>query len=1096
MKCKNCKAEIKTSQKFCPKCGMEIKTKKKLSKKAQAFIACVCCLILIITGTIGGLYFYQNNHAVDDPDSNYIALEAGFTDVKVTDEKTALEAIESVADVIGIDDVQKGLLIERIDTIGGINYYRFNQNCNAVPVDGKFIIIAADKEGEALALTSNYENTDMCSLHLNDNLTQNVVSKNIQNAIGEAITSVEELDTQKIVCTPSNNEFIYAYKLLASTESKLYIVYINVEDGTVIKYNNSFDYTSAEVVSEDGTSKAIGWKNDDGSYHLYNDEHKISVFDFSQFSESKQTNWNFKELGIDTMYSESNIFNEKGIKLMSYLCQFDDYFVQLGDKGFDRIHAAINDSIGSNASADGAESPEGKNEGRVGALFVGEERNIDDVDIIAHEYTHMVSKAINRWSGKEPSALNEGISDIFGEIIESSIKGNCDWKHDGRNIADPENKNNKQRYPATVEYLEKAKKNGDNYFINGNSLFGGQTEDYSHFASVIISHCAYLMNNGIDGNNEKKINTDLLGQLWYNALYLMQPDSSFEQCRCAIELSSRIMLKNKELTQEQYNCVCEAFDTVGIENANYTYQSKVKNDFNLKVLSSKDTDNVNFNLKIYKLRNYEFDIKSIIKQPKLVLEENSLYGNKQIHLDDGVYYLEIMDLDENAQNSIPIKTKIIVDGDDENTVDEVIIKTDFSDITTVILNKDEEDKNLATLPGEYVFSSGVSAWSTELNINEDFTFSGMYYDSELGLTGEKNPNGTVIICEFTGTFSIPEKIDDYTYKLTVKSISLKHEDGYVYYDNGIEYECVGEPYGFDGCKEFYLYIKGRQANDLSEDFLGWIYEYDEKAGILPCNCIRNPQTNVCFVKYESTEANDAKDMQSESTTVKESTENNVGRFYGNETAEQLRKSIIGSWGALGSIVPEYNFFDDQNCSGDMPWRTSGTYSISDNKTLTIKWAGESEKEEYIWSEESWDDFYSHHEYGTDFWYMTDDGVLKLNGKEKYRDGVDNFTYNSDGDLMKSISGTWINDTRSKEYRIYDDGTWEESTIYISGGHLISRNVLDNGKVEIIDDTTAKLWQEVEHLNQIPGASELIYDNKTDNISVGGTNNTYSRAKYK
>ena len=364
------------------------------------------------------------------------------------------------------------------------------------------------------------------------------------------------------------------------------------------------------------------------------------------------------------------------------------------------------------------------------------------------------------------------------------------------------------------------------------------------------------------------------------------------------------------------------------------------------------------------------------------------------------------------------------------------------------------------------------------------------------LTGEKNPNGTVIICEFTGTFSIPEKIDDYTYKLTVESINTKYDDGYVYYDNGIEYECVGEPYGFDGCQDFYLYIKGRQANDLSEDFLGWIYEYDENAGVLPCNCIRNPQTDVCFVKYESTEANDAKDMQSECTTVKESTENNVGRFYGNETAEQLRKSIIGSWGALGSIVPEYNFFDDQNCSGDMPWRTSGTYSISDNKTLTIKWAGESEKEEYIWSEESWDDFYSHHEYGTDFWYMTDDGVLKLNGKEKYRDGVDNFTYNSDGDLMKSISGTWINDTRSKEYRIYDDGTWEESTIYISGGHLISRNVLDNGKVEIIDDTTAKLWQEVEHLNQIPGASELIYDNKTDNISVGGTNNTYSRAKYK
>lgn len=392
--------------------------------------------------------------------------------------------------------------------------------------------------------------------------------------------------------------------------------------------------------------------------------------------------------------------------------------------------------------------------------------------------------------------------------------------------------------------------------------------------------------------------------------------------------------------------------------------------------------------------------------------------------------------------------------------------------------------------GNYMFSSGAGAWSTELNINDDFTFSGMYHDSELGLTGEKNPNGTVIICEFTGKFSKPEKIDNYTYKLSIESLSLKNKDGYVYYKDGIEYECIGEPYGFDGCREFYLYVKGREASDLSEEFLGWIYEYDENSGVLPCNCIRNPQTDVCFVKYESTETNSTEDTHDESTTVKESTSNNVGKFFGNQTAEQLRKSIVGSWDDLGAIIPEYNF------QADGTFNQNGKYSISDDKTLTISRSGKANSDVYIWSSESWNDFYSHNEYGTYFWYMTDDGVLKLNGKEKYRDGVDNFTYNSDGDLMKTISGTWINDTRSKEYRIYDDGTWEESTVYISGGHLISRKVLDNGEVEIVDNTTAKLWQEVEHLNQIPGASELIYDSKSDKISVGGTNNTYIRAKYK
>lgn len=221
----------------------------------------------------------------------------------------------------------------------------------------------------------------------------------------------------------------------------------------------------------------------------------------------------------------------------------------------------------------------------------------------------------------------------------------------------------------------------------------------------------------------------------------------------------------------------------------------------------------------------------------------------------------------------------------------------------------------------------------------------------------------------------------------------------------------------------------------------------------------------------------------------------------NEMAEQLRKNIIGSWGALGSIVPEYNFIDSEHCSGEMPWQSNGSYSISDDKTLTIYWETDIEEEalkaeNYIWSTESWDDFYSHHEYGTNFWCLTDDGVLMLNGKEKYRERTDNLNYNTNGNLMDRITGIWISDRGSKEYQINSDGTWIENTVVISFGTVISRTQLDNGKVEIIDDTTAKLWQEVKSPSQIPGASELVYDSKNDQLFIGGTNNIYSRAEYK
>lgn len=80
----------------------------------------------------------------------------------------------------------------------------------------------------------------------------------------------------------------------------------------------------------------------------------------------------------------------------------------------------------------------------------------------------------------------------------------------------------------------------------------------------------------IKWKSAKKIDSHLLGKLWYSALFFMQSDATFSQCRNAVELSARILLKNGYLSQEQYQCVLESFDEVGIENEPYTYYYLVK----------------------------------------------------------------------------------------------------------------------------------------------------------------------------------------------------------------------------------------------------------------------------------------------------------------------------------------------------------------------------------------------------------------------------------------------------------------------------------------------------------------------------------------
>ncbi len=1209
MICKNCKAQIKPSQKFCPKCGMEIKQKRKLSKKAQAFIACVCCLVLIITGTIGGLYFYQNNHAVDDPDSNYIALESGFTDIKVTDEKTALEAIASVADVIGIENVENELKISNTNTIDNNTYYRFQQYYNDIPVYGSSISLVSDNNKDVVALTSNYLSNvkvDINKKTKSDSQIQKAIKKFLHKKISNDINiySISEINESSRIIYNMDKPFS-ALSISVITDYGAYNLIIDAVRGKVVFCTDEINYVQKEFKINGQNGEQSFTAETDGKTntmkYISNSGTEITV---STPKNKNKFDWYYPDNSDIVTWKKDNKVNKSAVDMMTNITNIYYYYLnsfQRDSLDDNKIPLRLYVNTEGYKSYDGEDIPEKNN-----AYFwvspngpiLASTKNIENgkeiaelsanLDVLAHEYTHGVIHYTCALRDTQynsfPGAINEGISDIFGVLAEQSIAdwSEPDWlmSEDVRNIKDPHRNSTKHPYPKNIEELSNSKTYSDKgvirYYIDDEE---NESSDFCHFACSIISHSAYLMWNGLNGNPNKKIESSLLGELWYTTLYLMQSDATFSQCRNAVELSARIMLKDGKLTQEQYQCVLESFDEVGIENAPYTYYYLVKNDFNLKVLNSKETEDVNFNLKISKPSETE-----LMGAPELVLEENSLYGNKQISLDDGVYYLEITDLDENAQNSVPIKTKIIVDGDDENAADEVTVRTDFSNIITVEIPNDsgkyediyykyindtiipsqeycgEYNESFSNVPESELYSKikdlkGISsAYIKDLNkdgIPEMFTVSTLGKGSAKGTDYYED---SIVVDIHCYSLDKSNSVVDCGSIYGIGTFKNADEQVYVYFaDSSQPRICVSNNYwtfvstastfgqsfkafAFDKKvqeKESVLYhfskgnesytINGENVNiDNANRKASSVFKSLDLTGIsiesgwnkFPKNCKKICTLGTKYSGNDSYEAfiedytelakhinidatnNTDGERKSETTTQVSTISSDPGKFYGNDTAEQLRKSIIGSWGALGSMVPEYNFFADGNASGDMPWTASGTYSISDDKRLTIKWVGKSEKEEYVWSEESWDDFYSHHEYGTDFWCITDDGILKINGKEKYRDGVDNFTYNSDGDLMAIISGTWISDKGYKEYQINSDGTWVESTVVVSDETLINRTKLDNGKVEIIDDTTAKLWQEVDSLSQIPGASELIYDSKNDKISIGGTNNTFTRAKYK
>ncbi len=169
--------------------------------------------------------------------------------------------------------------------------------------------------------------------------------------------------------------------------------------------------------ARNGDLSSTGWQNNDGSYHLYNDEYKISIFDVDGVPAfiNNEAEVDFIISGAEVQYSKKGKCDKDQIILMNDLISMSQFYEELGFEGFGQLHAAVNDPYdnGSNAR-DGGCFEEG-----VFKAIVMLESNYDfsEKDSFAHEYTHAVTRSIVRWTG-QTRAIREAYSDIIGLMYE------------------------------------------------------------------------------------------------------------------------------------------------------------------------------------------------------------------------------------------------------------------------------------------------------------------------------------------------------------------------------------------------------------------------------------------------------------------------------------------------------------------------------------------------------------------------------------------------------------------------------------------------------------------------------------------------------
>jgi len=126
---------------------------------------------------------------------------------------------------------------------------------------------------------------------------------------------------------------------------------------------------------------------------------------------------------------------------------------------------------------------------------------------------------------------------------------------------------------------------------------------------------------------------------------------------------------------------------------------------------------------------------------------------------------------------------------------------------------------------EFYFSSGAGGWRTVLYINADGSFCGLYTDSDMGdLDETAYPNGTRYICSFSGAFTEPEQVNDYTWRTQVKELTCADPLGEKL-EGGFRYVYT-EAYGICGAEDVYLYRPGAPLAELPEAYRGWVGYYD------------------------------------------------------------------------------------------------------------------------------------------------------------------------------------------------------------------------------------------------------------------------------
>ena len=877
---------------------------KKSGKKIFSKILISGVAFCVIIGIILSLFIFgSDTDIIKIKDASSIL--GRFTKVLVKDDISAISVAKEATSLLGLGNAADELTVDNKSTSGNMTYYRMQQNYKGMAVFGRTMVVIANTKGVVQGFSSNAINIPD-DLDTSIDLDETDLKQTLGIWLSEDKNNIELLNCEKVIFdnfeNPEKSEL--CYHVTAKTfgkEKGICSAIVSAKDKDVI-YNDIL-LDPAEICLSTTGDRFSGSKDSYGKYMLFDLENHFYCLD------ANEGNANLPN-SADAIKSNTQTFSSKYdfvFKAKNNIDNIANYYKEtFADNGTDHFALVVNNGAGTTGGlmpsyvSEDLLNVKGIPE-YVGAVSLGSGENedvADEINLLAHEYTHVISRNKVGWFGgidfaNQAQAINEAYSDLFAMIISEKINPDGYIWDNGIRIADIA-KMTSTKYPTKIDSCDTTFGTGSNGGGNGDERDvlwsqdknGNDIDVYSYTNAMTLQYAAYLMTTEKHG-----LSIDKLADLWYSTMLTLPSNCTYSQFRRNMENTAQIKGYSKK-TQEE---ISSAFEKIGVDSQDNDNGFSTKFDLSVVLVENKESEICT---------DYTIDIKG----KKKTLSGETDYSKKiyvkekeptSIELPKGKYTVTVtaadggytvsqeisvtnskkarktlvMTIDNTTANSQEESGKNNQKKPEENDQEEskVISREEYVKNQLIGEWRHDADKTYAETGKSMMDIYGTSIkYGSSMIFNEDDSFS--YY------IGAGNGG--------KGTFSV-ETIKKISYQITT------YEEGNV--------------------------EKGTIAIEEEGNQMYLVMTYFD------CKVYWSQNSSKNDVEEDSKE--DQNDTSSQNENSKDDTND--------MSVEKLRKNIIGYWYCPHFERINYVFRENGVCERKHSQETPGTYEITADKTLKI-----------------------------------------------------------------------------------------------------------------------------------------------------------------